>query len=290
MMQWLLAATLTICGASVFTACSKDDNPVAPQDKPLTKVSKVYFSSTVKAESNVAGLWMTLYEIVNERALLYDCLWTGDRLESVQYGERTWVLTYDDNQRVINVRLSGTRLNYAYEYDAQGRLARMVKTMPFDDTTDHIYYTTYSYNGDKLVKAEEINKFSKEKEPNPTSSAKEVTSYEWKGDNVVSKTVERDLYNGSHESENFSYEYTTLPNPFYRDILLMTRIYTMGVFDDGMIISKNLAKTMTIGASVYYFDYTTAGDRLVSMIADNTSETTTMRVSGHAVYDLEYAE
>ena len=140
------------------------------------------------------------------------------------------------------------------------------------------------------MKAEEINKFSKEKEPNPTSSAKEVTSYEWKGDNVVSKTVERDLYNGSHESENFSYEYTTLPNPFYRDILLMTRIYTMGVFDDGMIISKNLAKTMTIGASVYYFDYTTAGDRLVSIIADNTSETTTMRVSGHAVYDLEYAE
>ena len=290
MMQWLLAATLTICGSSVFVACTNNDNPVAPQDKPLPKVSKIYTSGVVKAERNVDGQWTTIHEQVNERALLYDFQWSGDRLESIQTTERSMVLTYDDNQHIINARLNGTRLNYAYEYDAQGRLVRMVETMPFDDTIDHIYYTTFSYNGDKLVKAEEINKFSKEKEPNPTSSAKEVTSYEWKGDNVVSKTVERDLYNGSHESENFSYEYTTLPNPFYRDILLMTRIYTMGVFDDGMIISKNLAKTMTIGASVYYFDYTTAGDRLVSIIADNTSETTTMRVSGHAVYDLEYAE
>ena len=53
-MNWVLAAILTICGSSVFVACSNDDNPVAPQNKPLPKVSKVYSSSMVKAESNVA--------------------------------------------------------------------------------------------------------------------------------------------------------------------------------------------------------------------------------------------
>ncbi len=60
--------------------------------------------------------------------------WTGDRLESIQTTERSWVLTYDDNQHIINARLNRTRLNYAYEYDAQGRLARMVETMPYVQT------------------------------------------------------------------------------------------------------------------------------------------------------------
>ena len=287
---WVMAAIL-ICGASVFTACSNDNNPVAPQDKPLPKVSKIYSSSVVKAERNVDGQWTTLYEQVNERALLYDFQWTGDRLESIQTTERSMVLTYDDNQHIINAWLNGTRLNYAYEYDAQSRLARMVETMPFDDTIDHIYYTTYSYNGDKLVKTEETNEFSKEKEPNPTSSAKEVTSYEWQGDNVVSMTVEKDLYNGSHTTENYSYEYTTLLNPFYHDILLQTGVYSVGgLNNDGSVISKNLVKTMTLGSTVFYYEYTTVGDRVVSIITDNTVETSVMRATTHSVYDLEYAE
>lgn len=290
MMNWVMAAILSICGASVFTACSNDDNPVAPKDKSLPKVSKIYSSSMVKAERNVAGQWTTLYEKVNERALLYDLQWTGDRLESIQTTERSWVLTYDDNQHIINARLSGTRLNYAYEYDAQGRLARMVETMPYDDTIDHIYYTTYSYSGDKLVKTEETNEFTEGKEANPTSSAKEVTSYEWKGDNVVSKTVEKELYNGSHATVNYSYEYTKLLNPFYNDIFLLTGIYSVGGFNDGFVISKNLVKTMTIGSSVYYYDYTTAGDRVVSIITDYTAETSAMRITTHSVYDLEYVE
>ena len=291
MMQWVLAATLTICGASVFVACTNNDNPVAPQDKPLPKVSKIYSSSVVKAERNVDGQWATIHEQVNERALLYDFQWSGDRLESIQTSERSMVLTYDDNQHIINARLNGTRLNYAYEYDAQGRLVRMVETMPFDDTIDHIYYTTFSYNGDKLVKTEETNEFSKEKEPNPTSSAKEVTSYEWQGDNVVSQTVEKELYNGSHTTENFSYEYTTLLNPFYHDILLLTGVYSVGgLNNDGSVISKNLVKTMTIGSSVYYYEYTTVGARVVSIITDNTVETSVMRATTHSVYDLEYAK
>ena len=291
MMQWLLAATLTICGSSVFVACTNNDNPVAPQDKPLLKVSKIYSSSVVKAERNVDGQWTTMHEQVNEHALLYDFQWTGDRLESIQTTERSMVLTYDDNQHIINARLNGTRLNYAYEYDAQGRLVRMVKTMPFDDTIDHIYYTTFYYNGDKLVKTEETNEFSKEKVPNPTSSAKEVTSYEWQGDNVVSMTVEKDLYNGSHTTENYSYEYTTLLNPFYHDILLQTGVYSVGgLNNDGSVISKNLVKTMTLGSTVFYYEYTTVGDRVVSIITDNTVETAVMRATTHSVYDLEYAE
>ena len=284
-------AALLVCATVWLVACSNDDNPVAPQDKPLPKVSKIYSSSVVKAERNVDGQWTTLYEQVNEHALLYDFQWTGDRLESIQTSERSMVLTYDDNQHIINARLNGTRLNYAYEYDAQGRLARMVETMPFDDTIDHIYYTTFSYNGDKLVKTEETNEFSKEKEPNPTSSAKEVTNYEWQGDNVVSKTVEKDLYNGSHTTENYSYEYTTLLNPFYNDILLLTGVYSVGGFkNDGSVISKNLPKNVVLGSTVYYYEYTTVGDRVVSIITDNTVETSVMRATTHSVYDLEYAE
>lgn len=290
-MNWVMA-TILVCSASAFTSCSiNDDNPVAPQEKPLPKVSKIYSSSTVKAERNVDGQWTTLYEKVNERALRYDFQWTGDRLESIQTNERSMVLTYDDNQHIINARLNGTRLNYAYEYDAQGRLARMVENMPYDDTIDHIYYTTYSYNGDKLVKTEETNEFTKGKEPNPTSPAKEVTSYEWQGDNVVSKTVEQYLYNGSHATVNYSYEYTKLLNPFYNDMLLLTGVYYVGEsINDCSAISKNLLKTMTLGPTVYNFEYTTAGDRVVSIITDNTVDTPAMRVTTHSVYELEYAE
>lgn len=63
-----------------------------------------------------------------------------------------------------------------------------------------------------------------------------------------------------------------------------------GLNNDGSVISKNLVKTMTLGSTVYYNDYTTAGDRVVSIITDNTVETSVMRATTHTVYDLEYAE
>jgi hypothetical protein len=47
---------------------------------------------------------------------------------------------------------------------------------------------------------------------------------------------------------------------------------------------------MTIGSSVYYYEYTTVGDRVVSIITDNTVETSVMRATTHTVYDLEYAK
>ena len=53
MKLWAIA-TLMSC-ASVFTACTTNDNPVTPQEKPLPKVSTIYTASTVKAERNVAG-------------------------------------------------------------------------------------------------------------------------------------------------------------------------------------------------------------------------------------------
>ena len=36
MMQWVMAATVMICGASMMTSCSSDDTPVVtPDDKPV---------------------------------------------------------------------------------------------------------------------------------------------------------------------------------------------------------------------------------------------------------------
>ena len=69
-----------------------------------------------------------------------------------------------------------------------------------------------------------------------------------------------------------------------------TGVYSVGGFNDGFVISKNLVKTMTIGSTVYYYEYTTVGDRVVSIITDNTVETSVMRATTHSVYDLEYAK
>ena len=42
-MQWVFAATLTICGASIFTSCSsdEDDNPVVPTDEVEAQLQKM---------------------------------------------------------------------------------------------------------------------------------------------------------------------------------------------------------------------------------------------------------
>ena len=287
---WTMAAVL-VCGTSVFTSCSSDDDPVTPTEKQLPKVSKIYLANTVKAERNVAGNWVTLYDRANERSLLYGFQRTGDRLESIETTNGTWVLTYDNSQHVINAKLNNARFNYAYEYDAQGRLAQTVYTVPFDGIVDIIHTTTYTYSGNKLVKTECTNVFTGETEVSPTATVKEVTSYEWQGDNVVSKTVENDLLNGGHSTEIISYEYTALLNPFYNDILLQTGLLSIGgVGDDSSALSKNLVKTATVGTVVYYYEYTTAGDRVVSFVRDYTAETSTVRATTHGVYEIEYAE
>ncbi len=285
-----MAAAL-VCGTSVFTSCSSDDDPVTPPEKQLPKVSKIYFSNTVKAERNVAGKWVTLYDRAKERALLYGFQRTGDRLESIETADGIWVLTYDNNQRVINAKISNSRFNYSYEYDAQGRLAQTVHTVPFDGIIDIIHTTTYTYSNNKLVKTECTNAFTGEIEVSPTATTKEVTSYEWQGDNVLSKTVESDLLNGGHSTEVISYEYTTLLNPFYNDILLQTGLFSIaGIGDDSSALSKNLVKTATVGTVVYYYEYTTAGDRVVSFVRDYTAENDAIRVTTHGVYELEYVE
>lgn len=290
-MNWAIATAL-MCGASVFTACSKGDNPVSLPEKALPKISKIYSATSVRTERNVAGQWVKLYDQDRERALAYDFRWTGDRLESIQLSEeQQWVMTYDDKQRIINARLFGTRYNYVYEYDAQGRLARLVLTTPWDDTIDHIHTTVYSYNGDKLVKAEHTNVFTGEAEISPTSPVKEVTTYEWQGDNVVTSTTESDRLDGSHTTEQLSFEYTTLLNPFCNDVLYLTDVYSVVGFEgEGAALSKNMVKSIASGSGVFYYEYTTVGDRVVSVVRDNAVETSGMRVSTHAVYDLEYVE
>ena len=286
----VVAATL-ICGSIVLTSCTNEDNPATPLEEPLPKVSKIYSTRKVKAEKNVAGQWIILYEKDNERSLSVDIQWAGDRMESIKTSEGLWSLTYDNKQRVTSAKSNKSRLNFAYEYDPQGRLARMVKTVPYNDVIDHIFTATYSYNGDKLVKTESTNVITGEVEVSQSVPVKEVTGYEWQGDNVASMTIEQDLLDGSHNTEYITFEYTTLLNPFYHDILFQTGLYSVaGIGDDGSGISKNLLKTYTRGVVVYNYEYTTNGDRVVSVTSDHESETPTMRVSTHAVYDLEYAE
>ena len=168
----------------------------------------------------------------------------------------------------------------------------MVETMPWDSKIDHTYTTTYVYNGDKLVKSEKDCVFPNEEELSPTAPVKEVTSYVWQGDNVVAARVDKELLNGGHDTEEYSLEYTTLLNPFCQDMFIQTKILSMAGLENGSAArSKYLPKTMaTVGQTVYYYEYTTVGDRVVSIVRDNTAEVKEMRITTHAVYDLEYAE
>ncbi len=88
LMQWAIAAAL-ICGASVFTSCSKDDNPVNPADNLAEKIigkwlmsennrqpvptnnkdvitfvsaTKAYMSASLNAHPEVGALWHYMEE------------------------------------------------------------------------------------------------------------------------------------------------------------------------------------------------------------------------------------
>ena len=62
--QWMLAAILTICGASVFTSCSSDndDNPAQEQAKKNRKEFVEHTSTAIKdlAENANFGAWVSL--------------------------------------------------------------------------------------------------------------------------------------------------------------------------------------------------------------------------------------
>ena len=73
MIQWVVAATL-VCGLTVFTACSKDDDsdtPAATQGKLVTLpqgvVSKGYTMQTVRTVNTIDGA-QTVYEKKNVQA------------------------------------------------------------------------------------------------------------------------------------------------------------------------------------------------------------------------------
>ena len=295
MKLWVLAGTL-FCGLTLLTACGDDnDDPMTPptpqeeQSQPKLKISKVYSANTVKAERKIAGQWTTLYEQTQERAQVYDFQWNDDRLARIVKNDATWVFTYDDQQRVVFAQIANTRFSYAYTYDAQGRLAQSVNTVPSTSTLDHVYTTTYIYSGGKLVKTVETGDFNGDTELPATAVANETTTYEWQGDNIASTTIEMEHLNGERTSETLVFEYIDQLNPFRDDMLLQTHVYYLLGYETGdACLSKNLLKSTTVGPSVSTYEYTIEGGRVVSIASNNTAESAAMRLNTHTEEDLEY--
>ena len=291
-MQWLMAATL-VCGASVFTSCSfNDDFPVSPDqpEKAMPRISKIYKEGHMVLKRNVMGSWMTLMDREDERALEKEFFWTGNRLDSAKdvKTDVTWCMEYDGQGRLVSeYTLTGSFKN-TYEYDSEGRLSKAFLAVLFDEEGNYDrYIVEYTYDGDKLKKTVEYNYLHSNEIENT-----QVSEYTWDGDNVVSLKIVRTDANGTvTKSETITAEYSDYLNPFRNSVHFQQGYVMLSLLDKMWACSKNVPKMMSAGEEARYeYDCTLTGDRITTFHSHALVDSETIFTETTAEYDIEYLE
>ena len=140
--QWALAAALIICGASVFTACSSnDDNP----------------DNTITGEVRLTQQYMVAVNTTGDTVLVTteDFVWENDLLRSSHIlmdfnGSTSEVVTnyiYDNDGNCIEEHEVSPYLNYVRYYTYEGgRMTRAVEVRG-SDTTYRVTITGHTADG-----------------------------------------------------------------------------------------------------------------------------------------------
>ena len=290
--QWVMAATL-VCGASVFTSCSfNDDFPVSP-DQPETtmpRVSKIYKEGHMVYKKNVMGSWMTVMDKVNERALDREFFWTGNRLDSAKdvVTDTTWEMEYDEQGRLVHEYTRLGSFDCTYEYDNKGRLSKTMRFVLYDEEGYYDrYFAEYTYDGDKLKKTVERNYLYGDEVVNI-----EESEYTWDGDNVVSLSIVRTGADGTVISkENITAEYSDYLNPFRNFVHFQQGYISLTLMDKMWAFSKNVPKMMSVGENARYeYDCTITGDRITTFHSHALVESETIFTETTSKYDIEYLD
>jgi len=289
--QWVMAATL-ICGTGVFTSCSvKDDLPVSPDqpEKGMPRVSKVYHGGSLVWKKNVMGSWITVIDRVDERALVDEYFWTGNRLDSIieVTNNVIWDLEYDEQGRLVHQVSRFGNDDYTYEYDSKGRLSKSFRSILYDeDGRFNRVVTEYIYNGDKLSKAVKHDTLDGEE-----GVSTEEDTYTWEGDNVVSLSIVRTDADGYVTEETITAEYSTYLNPFKNFIPFLQKNFALSLKDEMWIWSKNVPKAMSASEKDHNeYDCKTTGDRITTFHSHLLAESETIFTEITSDYDIEYLD
>ena len=150
LMLWVMAAILTVCGASVFTACTNNDNPVDPgtpinNDVRLTQIYSEVFSPLTGGllSSTTMDLFWENGLLKKQTSISYVSLVN----QSTLLGVETYVYNGND---CIEMHFSSLSLNTdTYFTYADGRLVSAIKWNG-NDIEDKV--TIHSYTNDGYVK------------------------------------------------------------------------------------------------------------------------------------------
>lgn len=244
----------------------------------------------------LTGEWTLRYDIPGEWKELPVYYWTGNRLDSVLMGDGLWRMVYDANGNPVRAdHFIAEAYKCWFEYDDEGRLARCVKTTLEDDAGTRVTTetNTYTYANGKVQKKETTHDYS-QVTPTPDSYISETCFYTWEGDNVIATTRYSEYINGKRDTTYVTYEYTTLPNPFYGFIPLQAEFGYFLMSSNGVDgFSKNLISSDSQHkpeVAQYQYEYTTEGDRVVSFVKSGVAGNGMTRLTTTFDCKLEYAE
>lgn len=127
-------------------------------------------------------------------------------------------------------------------------------------------------------------------------SKHETHLYTWNGDNVATvDCYSLDRISGERDTTNYTFEFTSAPNPFYGFP------HWMSLGDGGGLIwnfngidgiCRNIPAHITEGMSDYTFDVTTSGDRTTSVtihhLSDDPNANPRMRITAESTSEFEY--
>lgn len=284
---------LAIVATLFSVSCNKEDyKDDGPSTLPREKVSRIYSTAHIVSEmlSPITGTWITLMDITNDRSLLCEFTWNGERLEGMKTAMSTYSFVYDDSGRLIRAEcMDNSDKHYEFTYNADGLLVRIVAfTKDSDGGLDSKRTSDFTWADGHLLKAEED--YWARRVNGDESTSRSTHIYTWDGDDVSS--TKRTTLNGDGTTEvfNYAYEYTSIANPLQGFVLSQDCYFGLVWSFEGIdgLSDHLLAHVVSDNADVTY-EYTVSGDRVSTINKHYVAQSDdTMRMITDTFFEFEY--
>lgn len=258
-------------------------------------VVRIWRSNSEIVENYIAATdtWTTVMADTTERNLFAEFFYTGDRLDSMIVNSLPAVtitrFTYDADGRLVHYLSNwGQGCNYYY---TDGRLSRAYEYSVNNDDTTSRHNLQYIWDGDRLQRCVDILTGQID---TAMVSKHILTLYTWNGNNVVN-TVSyiTDNLNGGTDTTSYTYEYSSVENPFHGFPLWLTpNNGIIWMFDGIDCLSKNIPSHITSEVSDFTFEHTTSSGRVASIterqLSVSGNDAMTIRITSEKNLEFEY--
>ena len=286
MMKRYASLAILMVALTFAVSCNKENRYKGPSTLPKEKVSRIYKTSHTLTESynSMTGTTKSI-EATNERKVVFEFTWDGDRITRMKYHDDEYAFSYDEFGRIILADcVNEEQDSFQYSYNDDGLLSHSVSYSDIQRSN-----TDYTWaNG-------HLQKYVMEYVSESGETVYESSEYTWNGDNLSSTVRSHQSADGTSNSVRYDYEYTSIPNPF-KDYVYCSAAYTGLIWEldgaDGLV--NNMYSRVNTDKSVFSFEYTTSGGRLQTVTKSQVSESgnsiLTVRVTTDSYYEIEYLD